>query len=356
MVTLLRKDWLDHLGLEVPTTFDDYVDALRAMTADNPGGGASGYYGFAGPMEFRSLKPFLTYYESIPDQWVKLDDGKVGYGAVQPETRDALEFISGLYKEGVIDPDILTRDLNFDEKYVSGTFGSCYRWISYFNPSGNAAIAFTENNPDGEYIPFWMPPNGKGTESEHYYPPKDWCAFSVTSKAKDPEKIYAFFDALTAGDDYLIKRYGFEGVHYTYEDGFMENLLLQEDNLANNVGRGLFDCFVNRKDEMNISNIPSVNDMFMKASTEGVAADRDRIAYIKTADRPVWNESRAELERLRDEYLWGILAGQRPRSEFDAFVELFNAQGGEASAKETEELYAQQAIDYENFLENFKAK
>jgi putative aldouronate transport system substrate-binding protein len=247
--------------------------------------------------------------------------------------------------------------LNFDEKYVAGTFGSCYRWIAYFNPSGNAAIAFEENNPDGEYIPVWQFPNGKNTESEYYYPPQDWCAFSITNKAKDPEKIYAFIDALCGPEDYLIRRYGFEGVHYTYENGIMTRLLSEDDNLAQNVGRNLFSDFSpSRKDALNISNIPEVNEMFLHASTVGVKNDRDRIAYIKTADRPVWNEYRAELERLRDEYLWGIIAGQRTITAFDEFVELFKSSGGEASTKETAELYAQQATDYENFLANFKPK
>ena len=356
MVTLMRKDWLDKVGLGVPTTFDEYIDALRAFKEGNPGGGA-GHYPFAGPMEYRSLKPFLSYFGAVPDQWLILPDGSIGYGAVQPETREALDFISKLYAEGIIDPDIVTRDLNFDEKFVAGTFGSCYRWIAYFNPSGNAAIAFKENNPDGEYTYVWQFPNGKGTESEHYYPPQDWCAFSITRMAKDPERIYAFIDALCGPEDYLIRRYGFEGEHYKYENGIMTRLLTEDDNLAKNIGRNIFsDLSPSRKDALNISNIPSVNEMFKHASTVGVKNDKERIAYIKTPDRPIWNENRAELERLRDEYLWGIIAGQRPLSAFDEFVELFKSGGGDKATAETTELYAKQAQDYIDFKNNFKPK
>jgi putative aldouronate transport system substrate-binding protein len=358
MVTLLRKDWLDHLGLPVPTTFDGYFDALRAMTLDNPmGSHANGFFGFAGPMEFRSLKPFFTYYESIPDQWILLDDGSIGHGAVQPGTREALEFIASMYSDNVIDPRILTRDLNFGEMFVQGTFGSCYRWIAWFNPSDGSHIAFLENNPGGEYIPFWMPPNNRGTESEHYWPARDWTSFSITTRAENPERIYHFLDILTRPDNYLIARYGFEGIHYTYEDGILDNLLTEEDNLANNIGRGFLGSFApNRKDEWNISNIPEVNAMFERASTIGVANDKARIAFIKEPDRPIWNDHRAELDRLRDEYLWGIIAGQRPIEDFDVFADLWHNQGGLEATAETEEFWAAQAIEYELFLENFRPR
>ena len=90
---------------------------------------------------------------------------------------------------------------------------------------------------------------------------------------------------------------------------------------------------------------------FMLAFISHFLSDRDRIIFLRTHDRPIWNENRAELERIRDEFIWGIIAGQRPVSDFDQFVEIFNASGGEAAARETEELYALQAAELEVFLE-----
>jgi hypothetical protein len=214
-------------------------------------------------------------------------------------------------------------------------------------------MAFHANNPDASIVPMWMPPNNRGTESEHFASPQDWCAFSITTSAEDPERIFHFLDSLTNEENHTIRRFGWEGEHFTIdENGVFENLLSEEENLAQNIGRGwLNDIAPSRKDHMNLHNVPEVVAMFEEAGTIRTQADANRIVFLRTFDRPIWNENRAELERIRDEYIWGIIAGQRPISDFDVFVELFNAAGGEAAARETEELYRQQAAELEVFLE-----
>ena len=351
MTTLMRKDWLDFAGLDIPTTFDEYVNALRVMSKNNPNGG-SGAYSFCGTMELRSLKPFWTYYDVIPDQFIYLADGSVGYGAVQPEMKEALSFIRDLYSEGIIDPNILVKDFNLTEALVAGSFGSTYRWIAWMNPEGSSMKSFLANNPDGEYISVEPFVNPKGSQSDNSASPQSWCAFAITNKASDPEKIYAFIDSLTAPENYLVRVYGFEGEHYTREDGVYKSLVTAEENAAQNIGRGWLDGFINRKDEYNITNTAEVAAMFARG-TELVQPDLKRVCYPKSPDRPVWNECMAELERIRDEYLWGIISGQRPLEDFDVFVDLFNAQGGVDAVAETGMLMEKQAADYEDFKKNF---
>jgi len=253
----------------------------------------------------------------------------------------------------ILDPNILQRDLNFTESFVAGSFGSTYRWIAWLNPEDNSVKAFRANNPTGDYVHMEPFINPMGTQSDNSISPEAWCAFAITNKASDPERIYAFFDALAGPEDWLIRRYGFEGEHYTHDNGVYQPILTEDDNIANNIGRNLFDTFVNRKDEYNITNTPQVAALFARG-TELVQPDLQRICYVKTSDRPVWNENRAELERIRDEYIWGIIAGQRPLEDFDSFVEIFLAQGGKASEDETAALMAEQVADYEFFKQNFK--
>lgn len=64
----IRKDWLDDLGLEIPTTIDEYTDALRAITkADLDGNGVDdtiGYICVGAPSQWYScLKLPFGYYE-----------------------------------------------------------------------------------------------------------------------------------------------------------------------------------------------------------------------------------------------------------------------------------------------------
>ena len=349
MTTLIRKDWLEYAGLAIPTTFDEYVAALREMSKNNPLG-TNAAFGFAGsPLEFRSMKPFYTQFNVIPDQFYSLDDGTVVYGAIQPEMKDALALLRDLYSEGVIDPNMLLKDFNFTESFTAGTFGSTYRWIAWMNPEDNSVKSFKENNPDGEYISLEPFANPQGNQSDNSISPQAWCAFAITDQAENPERIYAFFDSLIAPEEYLIRVFGFEGEQYTRENGLFKPI----ENQPENIGTGLFDTFVNRKDEYNIRNTPEVAAMFARG-TELVQPDLNRICYVKSPDRPVWNEYKTEIERIRDEYIWGIIAGQRPLEDFDAFVDLFYAQGGAEVLAETAAIMEQQVTDYANFKANFK--
>ena len=115
------------------------------------------------------------------------------------------------------DPSIVVRDYNFDETFVAGTFGSTYRWITCLNPEGSSIKSFKANNPNGEYISVEPFPNGHCKKSDNSISPEAWCAFSITDKAKDSVKIFAYFDALARLEDYLIRRHGFEGERYTLE-------------------------------------------------------------------------------------------------------------------------------------------
>lgn len=46
-VMIIRQDWLDNLGLEAPTTIDEFEEVIRAFTEDDPdGNGEKDTYGF----------------------------------------------------------------------------------------------------------------------------------------------------------------------------------------------------------------------------------------------------------------------------------------------------------------------
>ena len=49
---LVRKDWLDKLGLEIPTTLDEFIEVARAFTFDDPdGNGRDDTYGYGAFIE-----------------------------------------------------------------------------------------------------------------------------------------------------------------------------------------------------------------------------------------------------------------------------------------------------------------
>ncbi|MBR1713386.1 MAG: hypothetical protein IJ717_00375 [Treponema sp.] len=57
---LIRKDWLDKLGLSVPRTMDEYLDVMRAFTHNDPdGNGKNDTYGYGAFLEINNYEEGL---------------------------------------------------------------------------------------------------------------------------------------------------------------------------------------------------------------------------------------------------------------------------------------------------------
>lgn len=125
----LRQDWLDKLGMKIPTTVDDWHTVLKAFKEKDPNGngkadeiplntwasnqarGAFDRYAFVGAW-------------GIGMNWYQ-DKGVMKFGPLQPEFREFLGTIAQWYKEGLIDPDVVATNQNaFDAKVTNNLMGS----------------------------------------------------------------------------------------------------------------------------------------------------------------------------------------------------------------------------------------
>ena len=126
----IRQDWLDNLGLEVPRTWDEMAAVAEAFVTQDPdGNGEADTIGILGPSNSDhmnaiganqfGLDPLFSSFQSYPQYWLQDEDGTVEYGSIQPETREALEKISKLYTNKLIDPEMLVRS-DSKEPLLSG--------------------------------------------------------------------------------------------------------------------------------------------------------------------------------------------------------------------------------------------
>lgn len=107
----IRKDWKENLKLEDPQTMDDVIAIAKAFQ-ENYGG-----YGLTENQDLTCFKMLAVAWGAHPDIWVETADGSLGYGSVQPEMKEALEAYTQWYKDGIIDPEFTTKDL---EKMLEG--------------------------------------------------------------------------------------------------------------------------------------------------------------------------------------------------------------------------------------------
>ncbi|MBR3873013.1 MAG: extracellular solute-binding protein [Clostridia bacterium] len=108
----LRKDWLDNLGLAVPTTLDELYNVLKAFTFDDPDqNGVKDTWGFASHLNTAKEWDHVFAAYGIPyDQTITLEDGTVTRFVKHPNYLDAVKYLNKLYQDGIMYPDFVNLD------------------------------------------------------------------------------------------------------------------------------------------------------------------------------------------------------------------------------------------------------
>lgn len=110
----INQTWLDNLGLETPTTTDELYEVLKAFVTKDPNGnGQNDEIGYEGI--FDELTTYMFYMWGIPEtsrHFYINDDAQVIFTPEMPGYREALEWMSKLYTEGLMDPATMTQDSN----------------------------------------------------------------------------------------------------------------------------------------------------------------------------------------------------------------------------------------------------
>ena len=118
---MIRKDWLDELGLEIPVTYDDWEIVLTKFKEEK-GAYAPLCLNATGSMT-RSYA-MSAGFNAIPD--FMLVDGKVVYGATTQGWHDYLALMADWYEKGLIDPDFMTTKTEYVDNamVISGQTGA----------------------------------------------------------------------------------------------------------------------------------------------------------------------------------------------------------------------------------------
>lgn len=213
----LRKDWLDHLGLEVPTTLEEYEEVLRAFVYEDPdGNGLNDTIGLGLTFGANQTWTHLFTAFGVPFTRQALVDDQVVPWMLAPGYLDAIKYINNLYKEGLIDPEFATVPaLQSYEKVWNGKVGA-YN----FNADGitqNWLTRYVED-PKPEFVYTVIKgPDGQGGYLRPVF--EDSAPYTViSSKAENPEAAMKVLDFLVSDEGYTLTWAGLEDVHHQWND------------------------------------------------------------------------------------------------------------------------------------------
>jgi putative aldouronate transport system substrate-binding protein len=218
---VIRKDWLDKLGLKTPTTIDELFTVAKAFTEKDPdGNGKNDTYGLGGFFDgtWGAGNRFAFFFGAygVPDLWDWNNTSNFGLSVRNPNFYKALAEFRKWNEAKVIDPDWAT--INRDEfriRWPQGRYGIMWEDFCALSCIANYP-KFDNNFPNGEWMALPAP---KGPDGQAYYGAYGGLGvfFVVSKKAADAGKgpaIAKLLEWIASPEGYYLLGFGVEGVNY----------------------------------------------------------------------------------------------------------------------------------------------
>jgi len=216
----MNMQWLENLGLPVPSTTDQFYQTLKAFKEQdaNGNGDPEDEIAFSGAASgwMTNVDTFIMNAFIYNDAYDRLNlvNDKVMPAFTQPEWREGLRFLNRLYSEGLLDHESFIQDGS--QLQQLGMSGDHSR-IGAFPGGGVNVIVSPGNEREQEYdiLPPLTGPEGNNTAA--YYMqglhPRG-AMYVITSDCDIPEIAYRFGDWLISDEAYFVSYFGEEGVDW----------------------------------------------------------------------------------------------------------------------------------------------
>lgn len=214
-VNVVRTDWLEKAGLEMPKSRDEYVDMLRKFKELKLGGentipqAQSLFNAYFGNYYYRP-------YPLSEEDNAMYSDITVASLTWEP-TKEELKYFNTLYNEGLISPEwYLDKDQNkMQQDFVSGRAG-VYGFYLTQNPP--ILQTLVENDPSATVavIPPFTEDGDNALAGR-----ADWpfgMVSGISESCEHPEAVMMYFEWLSQPENLFIMQNGIEGVTYNMED------------------------------------------------------------------------------------------------------------------------------------------
>ncbi|RCW49009.1 extracellular solute-binding protein [Paenibacillus prosopidis] len=358
VLTWVRKDWLDKLGLSEPKTLEDVEKITEAFIKNDPdGNGQADTVGLTGNNstitqwyghDFRAI---FNYYNAHPGTWYKDASGKLVYGSTTPEAKQALIKANELYEKGLVDKEFAVRK-DPSELVNSGKAGIFFQawWVPF------GLTDSIKNDPKADWKAYAIP-GANGKVNVTYVATSN--AFLVVKKGyKHPEALMKFLNFQTrfgkspTEDDLKIDHTQYVSImplslniDYTDTATQKHDMLMKALNseiTPEQLTPEMKGHYERWQRVLQSNGKPDPADWGAPYSyIYGIGAipkaeDQNIVYPAYTATTPTMDKKWSNLQKLEDEMFFQIVLGEKPIDTFDQFVADWKAQGGDDITKEIE--------------------
>jgi putative aldouronate transport system substrate-binding protein len=323
---VIRTDYLEAIGKELPETPQEWYDVLTAFKTE---------LNVPIPVTVRGLDHLNRMLQPGFDAWhdFYVEDGVVKHGLLDAENRKAfITEAAKWYAEGLLDSDYLVVDRNTQASKILNS-ESAVTWAPGGSGIGQWIPAFKEIDPNAGFssAPPMTPERGRNAKFSQMNAILDGSGAAITTSCKNVEAAAHLLDYNYGQEGLLLANFGIEGVSYEMVDG--EPIFT--------------DLVLNNPDGKSITDVMSV---YIRAHLSGpfvqdarelmqyyqLDEQRDAMTYWTQTDMglykmppvtPVTEESEEiaqiinNVKTYNEEMEAKFIAGLTPLSEFDAYIE-----------------------------------
>ncbi|WP_175532399.1 extracellular solute-binding protein [Paenibacillus sp. yr247] len=214
----IRKDWLNKLGIPVPTTLDEYRNALKQIVNGDPdGNGKKDTMGLVGINEStgEGVGPFEAAFGGFAPHYD--NEGGLVWHELTNEYTSLIEWYRQLYQDGSIPKEFMVmKRTQMEEAISTGRAATYMRSIKYHY---NYEVQAKKIKPEAQIIalPPLKGPRGYSVELS------SGVNGGIFISKKVPEakvkQILKYFDSTTSPEITDFAYNGIEGVHYNIING-----------------------------------------------------------------------------------------------------------------------------------------
>ncbi|MCR8641317.1 extracellular solute-binding protein [Paenibacillus sp. N1-5-1-14] len=330
---LVRKDWLDKLGLPMPETIDDWYTVLKAFKEKDANGNGDAN----DEVPFATTGTPDTYYLNFADAWgIDLnadgrwmeESGKMVFTPIDPRAKEYLATMNKWYSEGLLDKEMLSRqEKDYTAMIFNDKVGVTNHWVGY--------VAGFNARPEAQKIPGFnfqvaQPPvlkkGDKPLTSRQQQITVPW-AWAIGNKNKNVEATMKLFDYVYSDEGQLLLNFGLEGDTYTKSGNdvkYTDKITKNADGSAKALYRIGAQSLIGFRQDARYEKASCVSDDACKQLFDYVDHNyfRDPVPSLKYTedDAEKFNEISTPMNTYVDEMMSKFIIGQEPIGKFDDFV------------------------------------
>ncbi len=216
----INEPWLKAIGMEMPTTTDEFYNVLQAFKTEDPNGNGEAdeipLSATSSSWPLGDIRPgmlaafgFSSLYES---PMIDVKEGRVRFIPAEDNFRSYLEYMNRLHNEELLDPDSFAQD---GQQLIAK--GEADR-LGVFSHAGPFLVVGPERNDDFPHLqpltselspePIWP----QGSEVRRG-------AFAITRTNEHPEATMRWVDYFYSEEGAMLLSHGIEGEDWVNSEG-----------------------------------------------------------------------------------------------------------------------------------------